>query len=497
MFELWALEETAFQSLMDIMRGADLAAISAQTLEIPDSTLHVKDGQAVIPIKGLLTKEPTGGLAALLFGESTSYPLIIAQLEEANRNPDVTQIILDIDSPGGNVNGMFDASRAIRESSKPVTANPSGLALSAAYVLAVQADTITSRNEADRVGSVGVLTRQFISDNIVTITSTKAPLKAPDLKTQEGIETVKEQLDMTHNLMVKEIAIGRGVDAEKVNRDFGRGMTLTSDIAIQRGMIDAIESASSGPGFDSNLFAATTGFQDFEIVDIKFNSSQAIKRIRESTGSQETPSEDYRQGFFWFDRKNASDFGSYKLPFADISDGKLVAVRKAINAAHAVMQGARGGVDIPDADREKVQKHIDRYRAKIEKMDKEKSNSKAGGKSMDLQAYFAEHPEGRKEVDALVEGKVKAAVSGERDRVVAHLASIEHSGEAVITAITEGKAYNGVAQAEYMNAAMKVQAGGKSSKDNPGKVVTKDEPGEGEKSNAVMGAAMDNLLTGK
>ncbi len=491
MHETWALEETAFQSLMDKMKGADLVAILAQMpqpsgIVNTDTGLVVVDGEAIIPIKGLLTKEMQGGLERLLFGEGTSYQLIAAQAEEADRNPEVVSVVYDVDSPGGIVNGMFDASRAIREASKPSTAVVNDMAASAAYVLAAQADQIISRNEAGRVGSIGVLTRQFISENIITITSTKAPFKAPDLKTQEGVDAIKEQLDMLHNLMVKEIALGRGIDVDRINRDFGRGMTLTSDIAVVRGMVDSIENVPMSSGLPGKVLAATTGFQDFEIVDVSWDARKAVRMIRESTGSQEGPSEDYRKGFFWFDRKNASDFASYKLPFTTISDGKLVAVRKAINAAHSAMQGARGGVDIPEPDRAAVQKHIDRYRTKIQKIDRINNNKKTGGRGMDLQTAISENPGIRAEVDAVVKDKVEAAVQHERGRAVAHLANIEHSAEAVVTAIKEGKAFDQAAMSDYMNAMGKAQTAAAAASDNPAAVATGDDPEAGP--NAVDNA---------
>ena len=59
-------------------------------------------------------------------------------------------------------------------------------------------------------------------------------------------------------------------------------------------------------------------------------------------------------------------FGSYKLPIADVIDGRLRAVPKAVFAAAGAMRGARGGVDIPDADRKGVIRHLEKYYAKMD-----------------------------------------------------------------------------------------------------------------------------------
>lgn len=499
MFELWALDETAFQSLMEMYKNPELVANTAKlALERiqggMSKPLFIEDGAAIIPVKGILEKEPQGGLTSLLFGGGSSYLEISAAIIEANENADVDRIILDVDSPGGAVNGMFNTAQVIKESAKPVIAEISGIAFSAAYTLISQAKEIRSSNEADRVGSIGTRVSMFTSENVIVVTSTNAPFKAPDPKTQEGIDAIKTELDMVANLMVKTIAEGRDTNPETVNRDFGKGMTLTSDIAIQRGMIDAIEDKITSSGFNDPMLAASPGFQDFEIVDIPFNARQSRRMVREATGSGETPSKEFRQAFFWYDSKNASKFESYKLPFTSISDGKLIAVRSAIISANSAMKGKRKE-EIPEADREAVQKHINKYMAKIAKLDKTKNKSTTGGTGMDLQAVYGENPEVRKEVEGLVADAVKAAVGGERDRVVAHLNNIAHSPETVVKAITEGTEFSQAVQSEYMNAMHKVATGQKTVKDNPGKVIAgggdDDDPAAKE---AAMGGVLDTLL---
>src|SRR5690606_32361444 len=52
---------------------------------------------------------------------------------------------------------------------------------------------------------------------------------------------------------------------------------------------------------------------------------------------------------------------------ADVIDGRLMAVPRAIFAAAAVIQGARGGVNIPDSDIPAIKRHLERYYRKMEK----------------------------------------------------------------------------------------------------------------------------------
>lgn len=110
-----------------------------------------------------------------------------------------------------------------------------------------------------------------------------------------------------------------------------------------------------------------TAFKNLPLADRDrpWDSSAANTRIRQFTDSDEEPGTRYKDAYFWYDRENANNFGAYKLPFADVVGGRLVAVPRGIFAAAAAMQGARGGVNIPDNERPSVERHINRYYDKM------------------------------------------------------------------------------------------------------------------------------------
>src|SRR5260370_18903873 len=66
----------------------------------------------------------------------------------------------------------------------------------------------------------------------------------------------------------------------------------------------------------------------------------------------------YSRAFFWHDSAATDQAGSYKLGFATVDGGTLIAVPRGIFAAAAAMQGSRGGVQIPDGDRGAVRARI-------------------------------------------------------------------------------------------------------------------------------------------
>lgn len=114
---------------------------------------------------------------------------------------------------------------------------------------------------------------------------------------------------------------------------------------------------------------AVVPFQDWPLAprDYSWDASAAEKRFREYSGSEEAPTPSYKKFFLWYDSEKPDLFGSYKLPIVDIVDGKPKAVPRAVFAAAAAIQGARGGVDIPESDVSGVKNHIARYYEKMRK----------------------------------------------------------------------------------------------------------------------------------
>jgi len=118
---------------------------------------------------------------------------------------------------------------------------------------------------------------------------------------------------------------------------------------------------------DVTGFKSVVAFQDLPLADREreWDSGAAIARVREWADAESEPNERFRQAFFWYDRENADEFGAYKLPYADVIDGRLVAIPRGVFAAAAALAGARGGVDIPQDDRSGVIVNVERYYEKM------------------------------------------------------------------------------------------------------------------------------------
>jgi signal peptide peptidase SppA len=79
-------------------------------------------------------------------------------IKQADKDPSIGAIVLNIDSPGGTVNGTEELGNIIRQTKKPIIAFVEDMAASAAYWLAAACDEIIANNSTAQVGSIGVLT---------------------------------------------------------------------------------------------------------------------------------------------------------------------------------------------------------------------------------------------------------------------------------------------------------------------------------------------------
>ena len=211
-------------------------------------------GVAHIPIVGQLTpKAETDACGAYTAEALTEYGFIAAASQAADNDEYVTSIEYYIDSPGGYVSGLMPAVKAMRDVSKPTSAVVGGMAASAGYWLASQTDRIIASSDITRFGSIGVAVEEYDDTQMLenagitrrVYTSTDAPLKRPDTKTEEGQMEVIQGLDDLHAVFAGQVAEGRHTDVMNVNAHFGRGAVFTAQEAMRRGMIDEIQTMTT------------------------------------------------------------------------------------------------------------------------------------------------------------------------------------------------------------------------------------------------------------
>ena len=151
----WLITPEAHASLSDLVASQLEVALSANEHTNENTAPEVSDGLAVIPLHGVMMRRPD--VIARFFG-ACDTEAVRESVELAAADRSVGAILLDIDSPGGTINGTPELATAVRDASlrKPIYAFSAGMMCSAAYWVGSQADVIYSAPSA-RVGSIGVL----------------------------------------------------------------------------------------------------------------------------------------------------------------------------------------------------------------------------------------------------------------------------------------------------------------------------------------------------
>ena len=181
----------------------------------------VKDGVAHIRIAGPILKQVPSIFK--MFGiNATSTEEVRIMLGDAALDDDVSSIMLDIDSPGGTIDGVESLASDLfaARDIKPVHAHAQDLMASAAYWIGSQAGTLTAGPTA-AVGSIGVYT---VMDDTSAIVDGKGirkyviashPLKGAGVPgsriTDDQRDDAQRVIDGYAGLFVAAIARGRGM----------------------------------------------------------------------------------------------------------------------------------------------------------------------------------------------------------------------------------------------------------------------------------------------
>ncbi|RSV15189.1 S49 family peptidase [Sphingomonas sp. ABOLF] len=232
----------------------------------------LREGIGMLPLMGPVF--PRSNIMTEYSG-AASLDIAAADLRALQASPDVRQILMVIDSPGGAVAQVNDFARLVAASPKPISVHVTGLCCSAAYWIGSSAPGGISLDPTGVVGSIGVListSYQVEADangrRDLEIASTNAPNKRPDLSTPEGQAVVRQMLDGIEDIFIQTVARGRGVTEATVRNEFGKGGTLTGKAAKAAGMVDRIEAdgldgairrlAKAGPATPRRTAAANT-----------------------------------------------------------------------------------------------------------------------------------------------------------------------------------------------------------------------------------------------
>lgn len=248
---------------------------------------------AVLPLFGTIfaranmMTEMSGATSAERFGR---------QFSDLVNDPQVSAIVLDVNSPGGQVNGVEELSQKIFDARgrKPVVAVVNHTMASAAYWIGTAADEIVV-TPSGSVGSIGVfavhedisaqLEKEGIKVSLISEGKYKVQGNPYEPLSQEARAAIQASVTETYNVFVNAVARNRGVKPAIVRNGFGEGGMVKASQAVALGMADRIGTLEETINQLLNQGASPAGSQ----AQILVNEPQALLPRAEEVEAKTEP----------------------------------------------------------------------------------------------------------------------------------------------------------------------------------------------------------------
>ncbi len=258
----WLMEPIWFQEAVSIIKACKMptapqvqeempAAYSGKAVRAmrsdggPGPVLYTvtDEGVAVIEMEGPMMK----GYSK--FGGTNTLAVRTALRASAD-DPDVTGIMLHIDSPGGHVAGTAEVADQVSKTKKikPVYAHIDDLGASAAFWVASACDCI-SINQMGKTGSIGTVAvvedsskayeAAGVSVHVISTGAFKGAFSPGAPVTADHLAYLQEMIDGINQFFLGAVQKGRGMSATKL-ATIADGRVFSAAKALELGLVDAV-----------------------------------------------------------------------------------------------------------------------------------------------------------------------------------------------------------------------------------------------------------------
>ncbi|NJO93017.1 MAG: hypothetical protein HC831_31715 [Chloroflexia bacterium] len=174
-----------------------------------------------------------------------------------NHLEEIDGIVLEIDGPGGNVDGTEEFGMAVKNSKKPVVSYVDGMSASAHYWVTAQSTWIVANSEITSwIGSIGTLVihvneSAWLAQKGYEVEIIRAPQSVDKARensieplTDEARERLLAELSGITDLFTSQVQTGRGSRLKTGDENIFTGKVYNGRDALKYGMIDAIGNLS-------------------------------------------------------------------------------------------------------------------------------------------------------------------------------------------------------------------------------------------------------------
>lgn len=301
---LWALQH--LQSAEDILAGkfttsAQKEGENEEIDRVPVATVYVDDSGFWRPIGGKDSYSNAVKVISIegpIFKNGTwcSYGTKdwTAAVWEAYQDPNISAVLLDIDSPGGQVSGIPSLYDAVRNPAKPtVSFCNDGMMCSGGYYIAAGSDAIVSSQRTDMIGSIGVYTRlrdlrdYYAKEGIRTMDVYAKQSTEKHIEIRRALEgdlmPLVEELSQMAEEFIGAVKASRGSKLKETEKDPFKGGSFYAPQAQEMGLIDEIMSLGETLSMTADMGKTKTKksyqLKPIDMFGNKFKTLTAVQGI--------------------------------------------------------------------------------------------------------------------------------------------------------------------------------------------------------------------------
>jgi signal peptide peptidase SppA len=252
---IWAILPSKFLAMQEalsfVASGGEFSPeeIKAIVGAAPKSSGSPRGSIAVLPLMGVIARR------AGMMGEAsggTSIEAFASQFRALLADQTVSTIVLEVDSPGGVIDGVDEMAAEIYHAreTKPIVAIADTIAASAAYWIASAASEFVV-TPSGQVGSIGVfaehedrsglMTQMGVKRTLISAGRYKVEGNPYEPLSEEAQAAAQERVNEVYDMFVKAVARHRGVGVADVREGFGEGRMVGAKKALESGMVDRVE----------------------------------------------------------------------------------------------------------------------------------------------------------------------------------------------------------------------------------------------------------------
>lgn len=310
----WAMLPSALRDIAGVIntrvngekidRDVIEASIGTQQARGPYSSGYPTERIALLNVFGVLGQR-MNAMSEMSGGTSTEA--LSSALTQAEADPNITRVVLNIDSPGGSTFGIAEVANQIDQMGTPVTAVVNSMAASGAYWIASQADEIVI-TPGGMSGSIGVYSlhtdeseaaaKEGVKTIVIRNPDTKAEGVAGEPLSEAALQAQQRLVNQAYTRFAEAVARGRGVSLDAVMNGFGNGRVVGAEDSLAAGLVDRIATldevlsefgASASGGMNARAGGSSViSFEEFKSMDPKvFGALHRLKMVDISASEEE------------------------------------------------------------------------------------------------------------------------------------------------------------------------------------------------------------------